>query len=729
MNKGIKTFITILLAAMAAELIAMAVIARLGAVSPAASALIDSALLAVMLAPIIYLLVTREMTALIKDRESIKTMGQRNKLVFEALGEGVYGMDMSGNVMFVNRAAERILGYSEADLLGKHSHEIFHYARSDGSKYHSKDCNIYATSKDGKVRRIADKVFWKKDGSSVPVEYMATPVIEDGKIAGVVIAFQDITDRLGLERGLIKAKEDAEAANRAKSEFLAVMSHEIRTPMNAIIGMGELLEETPLDKEQGQYVRIFKSAGENLLNIINDTLDFSKIEAGRIELESIDFNLEDLTEGVCKFMALKAHKKGLELTCEVSEDIPCAVSGDPNRLRQVLINLIGNAIKFVEKGEIAIVVKPQKLQDGEAELLFSVKDTGIGIAENKINSIFESFTQADSSTTRKYGGTGLGLAISKRIVGLLGGRIWVESRLNEGSVFYFTAKYKISEETAVRHEKAGDEELTGLKTLVVDDNTTNRLILSRILRSWGAAVQTAQSGAEGLAAIERANGEGAPYSLILLDYFMPGMDGLQMTQRIKDRPGFFTGIIMMLTSDSRGSEINQAKKMGISEYLIKPVKKSELKDAILLSLGRRTPAPAACAAQANPAQAGFKPLKILLADDAEDNRTLILSQLKNYPFLVDTAVNGEEALTKFKAGKYDLLLMDMQMPVLDGYAATAAIRIFEKAGGLAPSKIIAFTASVMKEDIERAMRAGCDAHLSKPVKKAALLELIKKYSG
>jgi len=714
------------MAAIAAELIALAVVSRLGGVPPAAAALMNCALLAVILAPIIYLLVIRKMTTLIKDRESIQTIGQRNKLVFEALGEGVYGMDMSGNVMFVNKAAERILGYSEAELLGRHSHEVFHYAKPDGSKYHSKDCNIYATSRDGKVRRIADEVFWKKDGASVPVEYMATPVMEDGKIAGVVIAFQDITERLKLERELVKAKEDAEAANKAKSEFLAVMSHEIRTPMNAIIGMGELLEETPLDKEQGQYVRIFKSAGENLLGIINDILDFSKIEAGRVELESIDFNLEDVTEKICEFMALKAHKKGLELTYEVSEDIPCTLVGDPNRLRQVLVNLIGNAIKFVEKGEISVVVTPRKIGDGEAELLFSVKDTGIGIPADKINSIFESFTQADSSTTRKYGGTGLGLAISKRLVGLMGGRIWAESLLNKGSVFYFTTKCKISEETVPSHPKADDEYLNGLKTLIVDDNTTNRLILSRILQSWGAAVQAAESGADGLAAIERANGEGSPFSLILLDYFMPGMDGLQMSQSIKDRPGFFSGVIMMLTSDTRGSEVNQAKKLGISEYLIKPVKKSELKDAILTSLGRRKEMPAA-SAQAKPAE--FKPLKILFADDAEDNRMLILSHLKKYPFSVDTAVNGEDALLKFRAGKYDLVLMDIQMPVLDGYDATAAIRALEKENGLAPVKIIAFTASAMKEDIERGMRAGCDAHLSKPVKKAALLELIKKYSG
>ena len=660
--------------------------------------------------------ILRDITESKKAADALRESESRYAAIANNAPETVL-IHRDGRILYVNDIGSTISGYSREELVGRTIFSFITevsktailstmYKRTEGGA--PADYEVEFATRNGKILNLMVK--------SAPIVYQGAPA--------VLAVLVNITARKGIEAAMLKAKEAAEAANRAKSEFLAVMSHEIRTPMNAIIGMGELLEETPLDKEQHKYVHIFKTAGENLLNIINDILDFSKIEAGKIELENIDFNPEDMVETLCEFMALKAHKKGLELTCEVSEELPCAVTGDPNRLRQVLVNLIGNAIKFVEKGEISVEVKPRVIRNGEVEVLFAIKDTGIGIAPEKIKTIFESFTQGDSSTTRKYGGTGLGLAISKRIVDLLGGRIWVESALNEGSAFYFTAKYKISPSTIVCHETVRADQLVKLKTLIVDDNTTNRLILSRMLRNWGADVRTAESGEEGLALIERARAEDEPYGLLLLDYFMPGMDGLQMVEKLKDRPGAFPGVIIILTSDSRDGGVGRAKKLGISDYLIKPIKKAELKDAILAALKRNAPAQAA-SGPAAPAETGFKPMTILLADDAEENRILILAHLKKYPFTVETAVNGQDALAKFKAGKYDLVLMDMQMPVMDGYTAAAAIREYEKAKALPPSRIIALTASVMRDDVAKALAAGCDAHMGKPVKKAALFEMLR----
>ncbi len=664
--------------------------------------------------------ILRDITERKKAADALRESESRYAAIANNAPETVL-IHRDGRILYVNDIGTTISGYPREELVGRTIFSFITeasktailstmYKRTEGGA--PADYEVEFATRNGKLLNLMVK--------SAPIVYQGAPA--------VLAVLVNITARKGIEKAMLRAKEAAEAANRAKSEFLAVMSHEIRTPMNAIIGMGELLEETALDKEQRKYVHIFKTAGENLLNIINDILDFSKIEAGKIELENITFNLEDLVETLCEFMALKAHAKGLELTCEVADDVPCALTGDPNRLRQVLVNLIGNAIKFVEKGEIGVEVKARAAAEGWAEVLFRVKDTGIGIAPGKLQSIFESFTQGDSSTTRKYGGTGLGLAISKRIVELLGGRIWVESALNEGSAFYFTAKYRISGDTAVCREAVRAGRLPELKALIVDDNATNRLILSRMLRNWGADVQTAESGEEGLALIQRAAAEGAPYGLLLLDYFMPGMDGLQMAEKLKDRPGAFPGVILILTSDSRDGAAGRAKQLGISDYLVKPVKKAELKAAILAALEQNAPVPAA-GGQAAPAETGFKPLRILLADDAEDNRILILAHLKKYPFKVEVAVNGEDALEKFKAGTYDLVLLDMQMPVMDGYTAAAAMRSYEKEQALPPAKIVALTASVMAEDVDKALRSGCDAHVGKPVKKAALFELLKKYSG
>lgn len=531
---------------------------------------------------------------------------------------------------------------------------------------------------------------------------------------------------------LAAARDAAVEASRAKSEFLATMSHEIRTPMNAIVGMAELLAETPLNEEQQEYVQILKRGGDNLLNLINDILDLSKVESGHLELEEIEFNLQDFVERTIEFMAVRAHQKNLELAYHLPQDAPGAVIGDANRLRQILVNLLGNAIKFTETGEVVVDVhlSPED-EEKKCELLFSVRDTGIGVPGDKIQAIFDPFTQADSSTTRKYGGTGLGLGISKKLVELMGGKMWVESEVGKGSTFSFVVRLGINKNPKITAAAGEAADLKGMKVLIVDDNATNRFILREALAGWGAVTREVESGSAGLAELKRARSAGSPYKLLLLDCRMPEMDGFEVARKTKEE-GITETIVMMLTSDARSGDIARSKELGMAAYLMKPVKRADLFKVISRVLRTRTVASAPLPPA--PPKTSLEtptPRRILLVEDSEDNRILIQSYLKKTLHQVDIAVNGREAVDKFKTNFYDLIFMDMHMPLVDGYEATKIIRSLE-ANGNGRAKhvpIIALTADALKEDAKKCFEAGCDAHLTKPIKKEPFLEALGRYVG
>jgi len=532
------------------------------------------------------------------------------------------------------------------------------------------------------------------------------------------------------EANLVHAKETAEAASRAKSEFLANMSHEIRTPLNGVIGMTDLALDTPLSSEQREYLETVKLSADSLLTVINDILDFSKIEAGRIDLEAIDFNLRDCLETSLKTMAIRADEKGLELLCEVAPEVPEIVRGDSVRLRQVIINLVGNAIKFTDKGEVALKVQVEAVNERDRTLRFTVADSGIGIPQEKLQLIFDPFSQADSSTTRKYGGTGLGLTISSRLVGMMGGKIWVESELGRGSQFHFTASVGIADTKVVEVGTiAPPEILRAVKVLLVDDNRTNRRILEGMLGRWEMKSSSAQGGEEALTILSQAQEAGEPFALILMDMHMPKMDGFELIEKIRRSPHPSTATIMMLTSAGHRGDAERCNELGIAAYLMKPIRQSELREAIARVLGAREQKRAIALITRYSLHDAREPsasLRILLAEDNAVNQRLASRLLEKRGHSVVVAGNGREALEVLERESFDLVFMDVQMPVMDGLEATAAIRKKEGASGI-HLPVVALTAHAMKGDREKCLAGGMDGYLAKPIRPQELDEILKTY--
>jgi PAS domain S-box-containing protein len=787
---------------------------------------------------------------------------ERTRLILDSVGEGIIGVDREGRAIFINDAAERLLGFGQEEVIGRAIHELIHHSRLDGSPYPESDCPMQAAITGGAQLQASEEILWRKDGSVLQATYLATPVRKGGHVIGAVVVFQDISESRAIEeklsavynhsadgfvlfddrmrpvdcnpasqrmfkltspreftdqffelsppmqpdgtpsaaamdrylrevyatgyqrfqwmhvtsdgdplpceitlvrvmlRGrpavfgcihdvtelkhmeseLIEARDRAEAATAAKSDFLANMSHEIRTPMNAILGMAHLLFKTELGPQQKEYLQKVQVAGNTLLGVVNDILDFSKIEAGKLAMESVPFSLEEVLDNTASLITIKAQEKeGVEVLFRTDPAVPRALVGDPLRLGQVLINLISNALKFTEAGEIVVSTQLERADAKNVRVHFSVQDTGIGMTQEQMGRLFESFSQADTSTTRKYGGTGLGLAISRRLVEMMGGEFQVESKPGSGSLFSFTADFGLGRP----EDRPGfdlPQDLKGTRALIVDDNPTSRAILQEMLKSFSFEVTQAASGQEGLAEIERA-AKDRPYDIVVMDWKMPGMDGIDTARRIKRHPKLkVIPPIILVTAYGREEIMQKAEAVGLEGFLIKPVSPSVMFDTIMQIFGHEKSGKIRPRGneQGQPEfPQGIIGARILLVEDHPINQQVAMGILGEAGVQVQLAKNGREAVEAVRNHPFDAILMDVQMPVLDGYAATREIRAWElntetvrtndprkPAGGV---PIIAMTAHAMAGDREKSMAAGMNDHVTKPIDPTRLYQVLAKW--
>jgi two-component system sensor histidine kinase/response regulator len=661
----------------------------------------------------------------------LESSEQRYRQIVETALDSFIGTDSKGIITDWNAQAETTFGWSRSDAIGQSIFQTIVPLRLRDDLLQI--VNELLSSGDASVlRKRIETTRLHRDGREFPVE-LSVSLIRMGETHRLGAFLRDITDRKRSEEESIAAREAAEAGSRAKSEFLANMSHEIRTPLNGVIGMTDLALETDLTSEQREYLTTVKLSADSLLNVINDILDFSKIEAGKVDLEFEDFNLRDNLEATLKTLALRVDEKGLELLCEIAPSVPEVVRGDSNRLRQVIVNLVGNAIKFTHEGEVALNVHVEFEQADDLTLHFTISDSGIGIPSEKQKLIFQPFAQADTSTTRKYGGTGLGLTISKRLVELMDGKIWVESEVGRGTKFHFTARIKRSEKQVEVETIAPPEALRGVKVLIVDDNRTNRRILEGMVKSWEMNSITVECGEDALAQLSSAQDEGAPYGLVLTDMHMPTMDGFDLVEHIRQRPELSTATIMMLSSAGHRGDGARCQELGVAAYLLKPIRRAELQEAIARVLGSREQkgtVPLVTRYSLQDARDPGNFLRVLVAEDNRVNQRLTTRLLEKRGHRVTMTANGREALEALAKDAYDLVLMDMQMPEMDGFEATSALREKEKRkGDGAHQPVIALTAHAMKGDRERCEAAGVDGYLTKPIRTEELDAVLETYAA